>query len=356
MKNVILHAQPRLRLMPSQRTDKVDQVRQQLIDRLQNGFFRAGDRFLSNREAAEQFGISYQTAHRLIAELCGDGLLERRPKSGTYVPGSRTNLVGVQLLFHSRAAQAWSFGSKLLTLLQQKLNAEGIDSACDLFAKKPKPATNRLPIIWEMPEMTAACTAKQQPAILINQRAALGLESLYVDSVSTDDFSGGVCAAQVLGERVQKKRGFVAVSGPAGDSRSDLRLEGFLSVLPATVVSAGNWFFDQGYAAAEQALRVAKAGIFCVNDQLASGVLQWCVDQGRSCPPIVGFDDAPVAERWNLTTISLPWEEMLDGVVRIAKLRLAGVRSASSHQMFHPRPILRRLDKREPEAPRIESA
>ncbi|MCE9608262.1 MAG: substrate-binding domain-containing protein [Planctomycetia bacterium] len=342
--------------MSLRRTEKVDQVRQQLIDRIHNGFFRAGDRFLSNRETADQFGISYQTAHRLIVELCGEGMLERRPKSGTYVPGDKTKLVGVQLLFHPRAAQAGSFGSKLLTLLQRKLEAEGIDMTCDLYAKKPKPATNRLPIIWEMTEMTAACTARQVPAILINQRAASGLESLYVDSVSTDDFSGGVCAAQVLGERVKKKRGFTAVSGPEGDSRSNLRLQGFLSVLPANVVCAGNWFFDQGYAAAEQILKSAKAGIFCVNDQLASGVLQWCVDHSRSCPPIVGFDDAPVAEKWNLTTISLPWEEMLDGVVRIAKLRLTSDRSASSHQMFHPRPILRRLDRREPNAEQTDGA
>jgi len=342
--------------MPANRTHKVDDVRRQLIDRLQNGFYRAGDRFLSNREAAEQFGISYQTAHRLIAELCREGLLDRRPKSGTYVPGTRTDLVGVQLLFHPRAAQAWSFGSKLLDLLQRKLAAEGIDSACDLHAKKPKPAGDRLPIIWEMPELTAACTARQIPAILINQRAASGLESLYVDSVSTDDFSGGACAAQVLVERVKKKRGFVAVAGPEGDSRSELRLEGFLSVLPATVVKAGSWFYDAGYGAAEEITGTAKSGIFCANDQLASGVLQWCVDHERVCPPIVGFDDAPVAERWNLTTISLPWEEMLDGVVRIARLRLAGDRSASSHQMFHPRPVLRRLDKREPADSQVASA
>lgn len=332
--------------MPSERTAKVEQVKSQLIDRIRSGFFRPGDRFNSNRETALQFGISYQTAHRLIGELCREGWLERRPKSGTYVPGSKSSLVGVQLLFHSRAAQPQSFGSKLLTLLMSRLEDADIDVQCDLFAKKPKPTANRLPIIWEMPEMIAACTARQTPAILINQRAASGLESLYVDSFSTDDFSGGACAAQVLAERVKKKRGFVAVAGPSGDSRSDLRLRGFLSVLPATIVSAGNWFFDQGYAAAEQAVGSAKAGIFCVNDQLAAGVLQWCADQGKSCPPIIGFDDAPVAETLNLTTISLPWEEMLDGVVRSAKLRLAGDRAASSHQMFHPRPILRSLEKR----------
>ena len=58
-------------------------------------------------------------------------------------------------------------------------------------------------------------------------------------------------------------------------------------------------------------------------------------------PPLVGFDDAPIAETLNLTTIAIPWDELIDGVVRVVKRRLAGDRATSSHQVFNPRPILR---------------
>jgi hypothetical protein len=327
--------------MPTRRTDKVDQVKQRLIDRLEHGFYRPGDRFLSNRAVAELFGISYQTAHRLIAELCGDGRLERRPQSGTYVPGGTARLVGVQVLFNDRAAQNWSFGSKLLALLTKQLEAERIDCRVDLAAKSAALVADRLPIVWELPDVTAECVRRECHALLINNRPASGLESLYIDSVSTDDFSGGACAAQLLRDHTGRERGFAVVSGPEDDRRSVLRTQGFTSVLNASTVRAGSWFYDHGYRAAEQAVRRGKAGLFCVNDQLASGVVQWCLDRKKKCPPIVGFDDAPVAQRLNLTTIGLPWNEIVDGVVRCAKRRIAGDRSTSSHQLFQPRPVIR---------------
>src|ERR1043166_9165668 len=99
--------------MPARRTIKTHDVKQRLLSRLRNGFYQPGDRFLSNRDVVEMVGVSYQTAHRLIAELCAEGALERRPQSGTYVPGGTPRLVGVQLLFNDRAAKPQSFGSKL---------------------------------------------------------------------------------------------------------------------------------------------------------------------------------------------------------------------------------------------------
>jgi DNA-binding transcriptional regulator YhcF (GntR family) len=336
--------------MPQNRTEKVDQVKQRLLDRLRNGLYRAGDRFLSNRAVVEQFGISYQTAHRLIAELCAEGLLERRPQSGTYVAGGTVKPAGVQIVFHERAGQAWSFGSKLLALLQRKLDAERIDWKAELAAERADVPADRIPIVWELPAVTAACAAAERQAILINQRPASGFESLYVDSVSTDDFSGGAVAAQLLRDRAAKRRGFAVVAGPEDDARSRARQEGFQSIVHAAVVRAGSWFFDHGYRAAERALKVGKGGLFCVNDQLAAGVIAWAAEHGQPRPPIVGFDDAPIAERLNLTTISLPWDEMLEGVVRAVKRRLAGDRAATSHQMFHPRPIVRDLREIAPSA------
>lgn len=336
--------------MPLRRTNRTEQVKARLLDRLRNGLYRPGDRFLSNRDVAEQFGISYQTAHRLIVELCGEGALERRPQSGTYVPGDSQRFVGVQILFHRRASQEWSFGSKLLELLKRKLDAERIDWTVELVDRTARLADDRLPIVWELPDVTTACARAERQAVLVNQRPASGFESLYVDSVSTDDYSGGVCAAQLLRDRTRRRRGFAVVAGPEDDARSRLRLEGFTSVLPATIVRAGNWFYDFGYRAAEEVLRHARHGLFCVNDQLAAGVIGWCAEHGRRRPPIIGFDDAPVAEKLNLTTISLPWEEMLDAVIRSAKSRLAGDRSAGLQQIFHPKPVLRDLRAVEPEA------
>jgi DNA-binding transcriptional regulator YhcF (GntR family) len=336
--------------MPQHRTDKVEQVKQRLIDRLQHGFYRPGDRFLSNRAVAELFGISYQTAHRLIAELTREGHLERRPQSGTYVPGEQPAVAGVQVLFHDRARQEGSFGAKLLGLLVRQLELERIDAQVEFVGddKSAVVAADRLPIVWELPDVVAECVRRECQALLLNNRPASGLESLHIDSVSTDDFSGGACAAQLLRDHTGKQRGFAIVAGPADDRRSVFRSQGFASVVKAATVRAGSWFFDQGRRVAAQAVKQGKSGIFCVNDQLAAGVLAWCAEQEVRCPPIVGFDDAPIAERLNLTTISLPWTEMIDGVVRTAKRRLAGDRGTSSHQLFQPRPVVRGFGSNDP--------
>ena len=105
---------------------------------------------------AELFGVSYQTAHRLIAELCADGVLQRRPQSGTYLPGGVRHLVGAQVLFHPRAAQESSFGSKLLSLLGRRLDADRIAWTLELVEGSPAIAPDRVAVIWESPESLAA--------------------------------------------------------------------------------------------------------------------------------------------------------------------------------------------------------
>lgn len=330
--------------MPARRTPKIDDVKQRLLSRLRNSYLQPGDRFLSNRAVAELYGISYQTAHRLIGELCREGVLERRPQSGTYISGGRPAPLGASLIFHRRAQMAWSFGSKLLAHLVRRLDAERIDWQLSLVDDSPEAAVpeDRLPVIWELPRVVGQCAARGRWAVLINDRPRRGLESLFIDSVSTDDLSGGVCAAQLMHGRGDLSRGFAVLAGPEDDQRSRQRVEGFRSVLAtAAVVPSGGWFFEHGYAAAPEAVRRGPAGLFCTNDQLASAVLAWCRQHGETPPPIIGFDDAPVAEQLNLTTIGIPWDELACGAAQAVKRRLSGDRGASSQQMFTPRPVLR---------------
>jgi hypothetical protein len=327
--------------VPFHRSEKVDDVKRRILGRLEHGFYQSGDRFLSNRDVAELFGVSYQTAHRLISELCDEGVLERRPQSGTYVPGGVRPLIGAELLFHPRSAAPESFGAKLLALLTRRLDAERIDWKLSHGGVDATPALDRLPVVWECPVASAGAIDRRRPAILIDDRPHRGLESLFIDSVWTDDFSGGACAAQLLATQTRAARGFTVLAGPDDDPRSRMRVEGFLSVLPATVISAGAWFFAEGLAAADKVIATQPVGLFCCNDQLAAAVIKFCREQRVAPPPLVGFDDAPIAETLNLTTIGIPWDELVDGVVRIAKRRLAGDRSTSSHQMFHPRPVIR---------------
>jgi GntR family transcriptional regulator len=68
------------------------------------GQLRAGDPFPSVRALSRELKINPNTAHKVIAQLLHDGLLESRPGIGTVVaelPGStagqRTDLLGPQI-------------------------------------------------------------------------------------------------------------------------------------------------------------------------------------------------------------------------------------------------------------------
>jgi hypothetical protein len=329
--------------MPRKRTEKVKDVKQRLLDRLRDGLHRPGDRFMSNRAVATRFGVSYQTAHRLVNELVHEGRLVRRSAAGTYLPGRAVRRTAVQLLFHDRARRKDSFGARLLHELTTRLDRERIRWKLVWWDARTAPdfSDKHFPVIWECPALIDRCAADKRPALLLNDRPPSGLASVYIDSVSTDDFSGGACAAQLLRDRASRRTYVSILSGPTNDARSRARVDGFTSVLPAKVVAAAGWYLEDGLRVCARALEAGRDGIFCCNDRLAESVVSHCDRHRLPRPPLVGFDDAPVAERLDLTTIAIPWSEMCGGAVNVIKRRLTGDPATASQQIFAPRPVIR---------------
>jgi hypothetical protein len=335
--------------MARPRSAKVTEIKARLQTRLAKGVYRDGDRFLSTRELASNFGISYQTAHRLIGELAEEGLLERRPASGTYIPGAGEVLAGIQLIFNERARRSGSFGARLLGELKGRLEKDRIPLKITWWSDgQVNFARDRFPVIWECPPAIEKCFKRRHAGLLLNDRPRPGLEAAFLDSVSIDDFSGGACAAQLLAAAAARsgagQKGFGILSGPTHDERSNQRRDGFLSLIPgASVVAARSWFYEDGFRQAGAAIRVSRRGLFCCNDRLAEAVITHCREKEIACPPIVGFDDAPVAESLNLTTIAIPWVELISGAADLIKKRLTGDSAAARQLIFTPRPIVRNL-------------
>lgn len=328
--------------MARSRSPRVDEVKERLATRLRGGFHRPGDKFPSAREVAAGFGISYQTAHRIMAELATEGLIERRAASGSYVPGGKVFWDGAHLLFSDRARREGSFGARLLERLCRRLERDGIPYKIG-WQDEVKTRRGYFPVLWEAHPAMEACLKNRKPALLLNDRPRPGLTANLLDSVSIDDFSGGAGAAQLLLRFAGgSARGLAVLAGPVGDSRSQARCAGFLSVVPgAPVVSAGSWFFEDGYHAAPGALLRGPRGLFCANDRLADAVCSWCRDKGQTPPPLVGFDDAPVAETLGLTTMAIPWEEFIGGAGELIKRRMNGDTGAARQLIFMPRPVVR---------------
>ncbi len=332
--------------MPRKQSGRVREVEKQIEDRLRG--CRPGERFLSAREAAAEFGISYQTAHRLLDSLCRKGLVERRQASGTFLPGggpgsdSAVTYEAVQLFLDVRARRAGSFGARLLHGLGQHLRRDGISWEVVWTDAPQESAPHCFPAIWQDAKTLAVCQANRRPALLLNERPDPGLASTFLDSVSIDDYFGGVCAAQYLRQRSSAGKRFAVLTGPADDPRSRDREAGFRSALPeAALFCAGGWFREDGLTVARDAVRWGEDGVFCCNDRLAEAVLSYCRAHHLAVPPLIGFDNAPVSETLNLTTVAIPWAEFIDDAAAVIRRRLSGDTSAARQHIVTPSLILR---------------
>lgn len=324
--------------MARPRSDLTLLVKAKLIARLRDGFHAPGQRFFSNRALSSHFGVSYQTAHRLIQELVSEGWLERRAAAGTYVAGPAMTLNGAELLFHERAGREGSFGARLLAELKQGLELAGVDTRVTLTGDDgPDLAdSSRLPVLWDCPHAMVALASQRRFLVVLNDRPPPGLAAGFVDSVATDDFSGGVAAAELL-ETVVNRRKLAVFAGPKQDRRSQQRVAGFLSHAPnAVVVWAESWFAEEAARVAPQLAGNRFEGVFCCNDRLAEALLA-----AGTTAAVVGFDDAPVAEHLDLTTIGVPWAEIVAAAVDLVRGRLAGRTGAAAQLIFAPRPVMR---------------
>ena len=204
---------PQPATMPARRTQKTDDIKRRILNRLYNGFYQPGDRFLSNRDVVELFGVSYQTAHRLIAELCDEGAAGAAAAVGHVCAGrlavARRHAARIRRCGPSmpRASAPSCWGSS-----SAGLELERIDFRLSVDDHLPALAADRLPIIWEVPAAVEKAIEHRRAAVLINDRPRVGLASLFVDSVSTDDYAGGACAAQVLQSHTAARTGFAVLS------------------------------------------------------------------------------------------------------------------------------------------------
>ncbi len=323
--------------MARPRSEQTRLVKDKMIARLRGGFHPPGQRFFSNRGLASQFGISYQTADRLIRELVEEGWLERRPSAGTYVSGKAVAWQGAALVFHERARRGGSFGARLMEELSQALAQAGIATK-RIWGGGGKLGVEDqwLPVLWERPTTMAELAAERRFLLVLNDTPPPGLSSSFVDCVACDDVSGGAAAAELL-QAAQAGKKLAVLAGPQGDHRSRQRVAGFHSIFPqAKVFWADSWDAEAA-ATLAPAIRIGRfSGIFCCSDRLAEGLLSGGVEAA-----IVGFDDAPVAEALNLTTIAVPWQEMVAGAVDIIRRRMNGHTGPAAKLIFAPRPVMR---------------
>nr|WP_248629826.1 LacI family DNA-binding transcriptional regulator [Enterococcus cecorum] len=149
----------------------------------------------------------------------------------------------------------------------------------------------------------------QIPYIVLDQKKSEGGS----DEISTDDFTGGVVAANHLRELGHEK---VAVIGPQdAPSNIQTRIEGFKTVYPEFLFVDQSLTREGGKQAAEQIIASEISAVFALNDEIALGLMYQLKHLGKVIPndySIVGYDNSPMSEYVTpaLTTVSQPIFEL----------------------------------------------
>jgi DNA-binding transcriptional regulator YhcF (GntR family) len=321
---------------------EIDGIRGTLRAMVSDEFRRAGQRFVSARYLSQRFHVSYQTAHRLLTELEGDGLIIRRAGSGSFIAGQKKTLRSALLIFARRAKRSGSFGDLLLRQLVLKMEAMELPFEVRFGSISPKHIREDVyPVLWESPRLMHDLSANYRFSLVLHDKPPAGIGSLFTDSISVDDFSGGISAGQVL-SRYSPRRP-VIIGGPASDMRSQRRIDGFRQIFPsAQVIVAGSWFFRSAVENIAAPLSSVQAdALFCCSDRLAEAALICYQELQIPAPVVIGFDNAPVAETLGLSTIGIPWEEVARAATAVIKKRLDGQTNHASAIVLPLVPVIR---------------
>ena len=303
---------------------------------------RAGQRFGSARYISQRFKVSYQTAHRLLVELERDGLIIRRAGSGSYIAGQKKSLRSAFLIFASRAKRPGSFGDLLLRQLTAKLESAGLPFEVRLGSVPRKHIRDDVyPVLWDSPRLMQDLSAHYRFSLVLHDKPPAGIGSLFTDSISVDDFNGGITAGQILSRYAPRRP--AVIGGPQSDLRSQRRIEGFQQIFPFTqVIAAGTWFSRSAIKSIAGPLgSVGPDGLFCCSDRLAEATLICYQNWRIPAPVVIGFDNAPVAETLGLSTIGIPWEEVARAAAGVIKKRLDGRTDHASAIVLPPVPVMR---------------
>lgn len=187
------------------------------------------------------------------------------------------------------------------------------------------------------------------PFVLVNRT----IEGVEADASVADNFGGGEAAAKLLISAGHRRIG--AMFGPLETSTGRDRESGFRAgmahgglSLPKSRVRHGAFDYAYGSEALPTLLggRFPPTAIFCSNDIIAIGAINMAYRLGLRIPDdiaLMGFDDLEQAS-WpvfGLTTIKVPFDDMLHTAIDVLLKRLGGEHSEPQVCVHPVVPVLR---------------
>lgn len=324
--------------MAKSTAEKILSVKNHLILRTQIEFLPGG-RFLTNREVADEYSISYVTAHRILDDLCMKGLLVRRSTNGTFLPGRIMAYQKAHLIFNPKANQPGRFGSALLRELCKRLDAMGIAWKLSWASGRIVTDKEDYHILWERLRDSKAreLSATGRRGLLLNQPPPPSTLQSF-DSVRIDYFAAGVRAGEFL--RAKKGcRKTTCIGFPTGKSKaSESFVRGFRSEWPnARFVNFRAWEKPAKFETLAHVAEHKDMGICCAAVTSSVQLMQYYQQQGLDTSMLVASAEPPRPSSVTMPFITVPLYEIVGAATRIIRNRFAGDSSCPTHITLEPR-------------------
>lgn len=351
------------------------QVSTELRGEIAAGKYQPGERVPSEAQLVRRFGISRPTAARALLDLQRDGLIERRPGSGTYLrePTSPVSARQLGLLVPERSkteifelicgelsslARAHDFtllfGATGSGTPPEPSAAQGLEM-CSHFIQQRVQGVFFAPF-EDLPDrenvnrrLTENLSQAGVPVVLLDRDLApFPLRSPH-DLVCTDNLAGGFLLAEHLVKLGARRIAFLARPGSAPSV--DIRIAGVREALVRHLASEPeDWVLlgDPENAAfvRERILKGHWEAIVCANDLTAAQLLR-TLEKARIRVPadlrVVGFDDARFASLLgtSLTTMHQPCRELALTGFRALLERIANPTLPARTLLLSPRLVVR---------------
>lgn len=325
--------------MPRGRGPKYIETKRILIQRLGSAYFPPGSRFATTRSVAQTFRISQQTAQSLLSELAEEGYLERRSKSGTFLPGSTTEFRRVCLVFDPSRNSPHSFGAVFLPRLTKALSERSIPWHL-VWANKWSGAPKQdYVVLWERggDKIQRHLAVTRQRGLILDAAPGTAASLKYFDSVSIDHFASGIMAGQILQKAPGCKR-VAILAGPHGRPAWGVQpVLGFRAIWPrARVIHLNDWSHNRIEPVLEKIFSHPRDAVFSCGQAPTLDLLNYCLRHSLQSPFIITADKPPRRHEFPTPLITINLDEFVEVAIRIIRNRMAGDPSIPTHQTLAP--------------------